>query len=55
MELNSLYKRLEHRTRDCEKRGAEKGAILAKLNVPANSEVGLMAATIRTFRGGGKE
>ena len=28
-ELNSLYKRLKYRTRDCEKRGAEKGEILA--------------------------
>ena len=54
-ELNSLYKRLKYRTRDCEKRGAEKVAILASINLPENSEVGLMAAAIRAFRGGGKE
>ena len=53
-ELNSLYKRLKYRTRDYEKRGAEKVAILANINVPENSEVGLMAGTIRAFSGGGK-
>ena len=41
-----LCRSLEHRTRDCEERGAEKGAMLAKINVPENSEVGLMAATV---------
>ena len=50
-----LCKSLEYQTRDCEERGAEKGAMLAKLNVPANSEVGLMAAMIGEARGGGKE
>ena len=39
-----LYKSLEHRTRDCEERGAEKGAMLAKLTVPAVPE-GLFSAT----------
>ena len=33
-----LCKSLEHRTRDCEGRGAEKGAMLAKLTVPAVPE-----------------
>ena len=41
-----MWRSLEHRTRDCEERGAEKGTILAKINVPASSEVGLVAATI---------
>ena len=45
-----LCKSLEHRTRDCEER-AEKGAMLAKINVPANAEVGLVAATIGAARG----
>ena len=34
-----LCKSLDHRTRDCEKRGAEKGAMLTKLTVPAVPEV----------------
>ena len=34
-----LCRRLEHRTRNCEERGAKKGGTLAKMNVPANSEV----------------
>ena len=46
---------LEHGTRDCETRGAETGAMLAKMNVPANSEVGLIAAKIGAARGDGKE
>ena len=50
-----LCRIFEHRTRDCEERGAEKGAMLTKMNVPANSEVGVMAATIRASRGDGKE
>ena len=41
-----LWKSLEHRTRDCEKRGAEKGAILAKLTVPAVPEVRAVAAMV---------
>ena len=39
-----LCKSLEHRTRDCEERGAEKGAMLAKLTVPAVPK-GLFSAT----------
>ena len=50
-----LYRSLEHRTRDCEQRGGEKGTILAKINVPANFEVGLVAATIGASRGDGEE
>ena len=46
---------VERRTRDCEERGADKGVMLAKLNVPTNYEVGPMAAKIKTARGGGKE
>ena len=50
-----LCRRLEHRTRDCEERGAKKSAMLTKISVPANSEVGLVAATIRAARGDGKQ
>ena len=50
-----LYRSLKHRNRDCEERGADKGAVLAKINVPANSEVRLVAATIGAARGYGKE
>ena len=50
-----LCKSLEHRTCGWEERGAEKGAILAKMNMPASSEVGLVAATIGAARGNGKE
>ena len=50
-----LCKRLEHWTRDYEKRGAEKGAMLAKLNGSASSEVDLMAAMIGAAHRGGKE
>ena len=39
-----LCKSLEHRTRNCEKRGAEKGAMLVKLTLPAVLE-GLFSAT----------
>ena len=45
----------ENRTCDCEGQGAEKGAVLAKTNVPANAEVGLVAATTGAARGDGKE
>ena len=41
-----LCKSLEHRTRGCEKRGAEKGAMLAKLTVPAVPQVRAVAAMI---------
>ena len=50
-----LCRSVEHWTRGCEERGAEKGAMLAKMNVPARSEVGLVAATIGAARGDGKE
>ena len=33
------------RTHDCEERGAGEGAILAKINVSSNAEVGLVAST----------
>ena len=46
-----LYKSLEHRTRDCEERGAEKGAMLAKLTVPAVPEVRAVTAMVGTARG----
>ena len=46
-----LYKSLEHRTRDCEERGAGKGAMLAKLTVPAVPEVRAVAAMVGAARG----
>ena len=45
-----LCKSLEHRTRDCEERGAEKGAMLAKLIVPAAPEVRAVAAMVGAAR-----
>ena len=50
-----LCKSLEHRTRDCEERGAEKGAILAKLTVPAVPEVRAVAAIVGAARSDRKE
>ena len=50
-----LCKSLEHRTRDYEERGAEKGAMLAKLTVPAVPEVRAMAAMVGAARGDRKE
>ena len=50
-----LCKSLEHRTRDCEERGAEKGAILAKLTVPAVPEGRAVAAKVGAARGDRKE
>ena len=50
-----LCKSLEHRTRDCEERGAEKGSILAKLTVPAVTEVRAEAAMVGAARGDRKE
>ena len=50
-----LCKSLEHRTRDCEERGAEKGAMLAKLTVPAVPEVRAVAAMVGATRGDRKE
>ena len=41
-----LCRRLEHRSRDCEEFRAQKGTVLAKMNVLANSEVGLMAVNV---------
>ena len=49
-----LCRGLEHLTRDCEERGTEKSAMLAKTNVPASAEVGLVAATTGAARGDGK-
>ena len=50
-----LYKSLEHRTRDCEERGAEKGAMLAKLTVPAVPEVRTVTAMVGAARGDRKK
>ena len=50
-----LCKSLEYRTRDCEERGAEKGAILAKLTVPASPEVRAVAAIVGAACGDRKE
>ena len=50
-----LHRSLDHRTCDFEKRGAEKGAMLTKINVPANYEVGLVAAIIGAAPGDGEE
>ena len=50
-----LRRSLEHRTRDFVERGADKGAMLAKINVPANAEVGLLGVTTGQARGDGKE
>ena len=46
-----LCKSLEYRTRDCEERGAEKGAMLAKLIVPAVPEARAVAAMVGAARG----
>ena len=45
-----LCKSLEHRTRDCEERGAEKGAMLAKLTVPVVPEVRAVVAVVGAAR-----
>ena len=50
-----LCKSLEHRTRDCEERGAEKGAMMAKLTVLAVPEVRAVAAMVGTTHGDTKE
>ena len=50
-----LCKSLEHWTRDCEERGAEKDAMLAKLTVPAVPEVRAVAEKVGTARGDRKE
>ena len=50
-----LCKSLEHRTRDCEKRGAEKGAMLAKLTVPVVPDVRAVAVMVGEDRSDKKE
>ena len=50
-----LCKSLEHRTQGCEERGAEKGAILAKLTLPVVPEVRAVAAMVGEARGDRKE
>ena len=50
-----LCKSLEHRTRYCEERGAEKGAMLAKLTVPVVPEVRTVAAMVGAARSERKE
>ena len=50
-----LCKSLEHRTRDCDERGAEKGAMLAKLTVPAKFEGKGMVTMVGAVRGDRKE
>ena len=50
-----LCRSLEHRTRDCEERRAEKGAMLAKLTAPAVPEVIAAAAMVGTARSDEKE
>ena len=50
-----LCKSPEHRTRDCEERGAEKGVLLEKLTVPAVPEVRAVAAMVGAARSDRKE
>ena len=50
-----LCRSLEHWTCVCEERGAENGTTLAKINIPANVDVGLVAATTGKARGDGNE
>ena len=50
-----LCKSLEHRTRDCEERGAKKGAMLAKLTVPVVPEVREVTAMVWAARSVRKE
>ena len=50
-----MCRSLEHQTHDCEERGAEEGAILAKTNVPANAEEGVVAPMAEAARGDDKE
>ena len=37
----------EHQTRSFEERGVSKGAMLVKINVPVNAEVGLIRISVR--------
>ena len=50
-----LCKSLEHRTRDCEERGAENGPMLARLTVPVVPEVRTVAAMVGAARSDRKE
>ena len=50
-----LCKSLEHQTRDCEERGAEKGAMLAKVTVPVVPELRAVAAMVGAARSDRKE
>ena len=50
-----VCKSIEHRTRDGEERGAEKGAILAKMTVPAVPEVRAVATMVGEACGDRKE
>ena len=50
-----LCKSLGHRTQDCKERGAEKGAMLAKLAVPVVPEVRAVAAMVGAARSDRKE
>ena len=50
-----LCKSIEHRMGDCEERGDVKGAMLAKLTVPAVPEVRAVAAMVGAARGDRKE
>ena len=50
-----VCKSLEHRTRDCEERGAEKGAMLAKLTVLVVPEGRTVAAMVGAARSDRKE
>ena len=50
-----LCRSLEHRIRDRKEREDKKGSMLAKINVPAKSELALVIATIEAARGDGKE
>ena len=46
-----LCKSLEHRTRTCEERGADKGTMLTKLTVPAVPAVRAVAAMVEAALG----
>ena len=50
-----MCKSLEHRTQDCEERGAEQGAMLAKLTVPVVPEVRAVAAMVGAARSDRKQ
>ena len=50
-----MCKSLEHQTRYCKERGAEKGVMLAKLTVPAIPEVRDVAAMVGAACGNRKE